>query len=308
MLRAVLAALFVLILAAPANAQRIYSWTDEDGITHYADEPPDQDTAATVLASRAEPESPLDVERGGTERRPRWFFSNAWHGPIQVEVTATERENTVFTPDLPATFVLPGDSRRELFTAEPADATKSWRVGYRTRYMPGDPSARHAQGVFYRPPFAGKKTYRIGQGFGGRFSHTDAANHHAVDIQMPRGAAVHAARAGVVMAVEKHFEDGGSDRDRYADKANYVRILHEDGTMGVYAHMDYGTIRVRPGQVLLEGDYIGEAGESGYATGPHLHFVVQINTGMKLESVPFRFRNGDGGVVRPEKGISLTAP
>lgn len=308
MLKILLATIALLCAAGPATAQRIYTWTDDDGITHFTDKPPESEQKMTVLPSRAEPEGALEMERGGTDARPRWWFTNRWHGPIQVEVTVTENTNTRFEPDLPATFVLPGDARRELFTAAPADSTQGWSVRFTTRYTPGSPRAAHDADALYRPPFASGATHRVGQAFGGSFSHTDDGNYHAVDIQMPRGSGVHAARAGVVMAVEKHFEDGGMDRGRYADKANYVRILHEDGTMGQYAHMDYGSIRVRPGQIVVEGDYLGDAGESGYATGPHLHFVVQVNSGMKLESVPFRFRDADGTVDRPAKDVSLTAP
>lgn len=310
MLKFPLSILALVLLAGPVTAQRIYTWTDDNGITHFTDKPPaaEGDDPIAVLPSRAEPGEPLEVVNRGSDRRPEWTFINRLHGPLAVRVEPTRSENAETRPSLPADFVLPGDTERELFTLRAREIGRGWSFGFRTTALPGDPAARHDPGAVYRPPFAPGKTYRIGQAFGGRFSHTGKANFHAVDFQMPRGTPVHAARAGVVMAVEKYFEDGGDDRARFAEKANYVRIVHDDGSMAVYAHLDYDSIRPSPGDVLLEGDYIGNAGESGFATGPHLHFVVQENTDMQLESVPIRFRNADGQTIEPAKNLELTAP
>jgi murein DD-endopeptidase MepM/ murein hydrolase activator NlpD len=54
-------------------------------------------------------------------------------------------------------------------------------------------------------------------------------------------------------------------------------------------------VLVRPGDVVLAGQRIGSAGATGFATGPHLHFVVQHNAGLRLKSIPFQFVGPDGG-------------
>ena len=65
----------------------------------------------------------------------------------------------------------------------------------------------------------------------------------------------------------------------------------------LYAHLDANGVFVRPGQRVRRGQRLGLSGNTGFSTGPHLHFVIQANRGMRLESLPFRMF-GPGGVLR----------
>jgi murein DD-endopeptidase MepM/ murein hydrolase activator NlpD len=73
-----------------------------------------------------------------------------------------------------------------------------------------------------------------------------------------------------------------------------VRLLHDDGAMSVYAHLKTDGVHVRVGQRVRAGQPIGLSGNTGFTTGPHLHFAVQVNRGMRLESIPFRMRSPQG--------------
>lgn len=280
-------------------------WTDEDGITHFTDRQPDTDRPVTIQHAVAEPRAPLQVINEGSNTEPRWMFINRLHGPLEIELRLRDAENVRTRPALPARFVLPGQARRSLVTIEPDAADRSWRYRFESAAVPGPPGALHDADATYLPPVASGETFTIGQAFGGGFSHTTPQSYHAVDIDMPVGTPVHAARAGVVMDQARYFHGRGDDPERHGPRANYVRVLHEDGTMAVYAHLDYEGVMVRPGQAVLEGDLIGRSGDTGFATGPHLHFVIQRNTGMRLESVPFVFELRGGEYITPRTGVTI---
>ena len=70
--------------------------------------------------------------------------------------------------------------------------------------------------------------------------------------------------------------------------------------MAVYAHLAPNSARVYPGARVRTGTWIANSGNTGFSNGPHLHFVVQINAGMSLESLPFRFRTPEGRSMVPE--------
>ena len=294
-----------LTMAGGASGQTIYIWEDEDGIQHFTDRKPVTDREVTVQRAEAEPQKLVDVVKAGTQDDPVWLFRNRIHGPVTVRVSLVEASNVVSEPRLPASFVLDGLEERELVTIGPLNEGRSWSYRFETSGVPGRLGARHEPDQPYRPPLAAGSRFRIGQAFGGEYSHNSASGFHAVDIQMPIGTPVHAARAGVVMSVARYFHRAGEDRERHGPRANYVRILHDDGSMALYAHLDYQGVHVRDGQRVERGELIGRSGNTGYSTGPHLHFAVQVNRDMELTSVPFEFEGPDGEAFEPQPGMTL---
>lgn len=138
-------------------------------------------------------------------------------------------------------------------------------------------------GPAYALPWKGGP-FRISQGAGGDFSHNSVRGRYAVDIAMPVGTPIIAARAGTVVAVRN-----GQAGRRPDPAGNYVRLRHEDGAESAYLHLARGSVQVRVGQTVKAGAPLGLSGNTGRSTGPHLHFVVQRRMGETLASIPFRF-------------------
>lgn len=225
------------------------------------------------------------VDRGDG---PEAWAENLIAGPVEVRLRA-HRGTPAACPPLPARATVPARGRVLVSRVQHADAELVLEV------VPGHPGAR-PRDVEYGWPLA-TRSLQVSQGWGGGFSHRDDENRHAVDFAVPEGTPVLAAREGVVMQVEAGFATGGLDSPDDVDRANFVRILHDDGTMAVYAHLAQGGARVRPGERVRRGQPIGSSGNSGYSGGPHLHFAVQANRGMRLVSLPFRMF-GPGGILR----------
>ncbi|MGI9246727.1 MAG: peptidoglycan DD-metalloendopeptidase family protein [Steroidobacteraceae bacterium] len=177
---------------------------------------------------------------------------------------------------------------------------------YDYAYVVGAPDASHRPATPYRAPFALARSFTVTQAPPDALTHVDPSSRDAIDIAMPVGSAVHAARAGLVINVARsHFRGGEQVGD--LDQANFVQILHEDGTYAIYGHLQLDTVRVKPGQQVARGEYIANSGNTGYSSGPHLHFAVLRNAGQRSESVPVQFAGPGGSGVAPRSGQTLTA-
>lgn len=302
--RPALAVLCLVLLAAPfvfptsLAAQQYYRIVNPDGTISYTDRRPDSLDGVKVIKVRAEeqPLARLRIDGTGVERRA--VASNLIAGPLQVELRFADAENVRATPALPLRAVLPANGESVLSSFSPSDPRASYRVELSLGAVPGDPDARHDQTVYLLPVQASR--WRISQGWNGSFSHQGEQARHAIDISVDEGTPVLAARDGVVMQVERHFEGAGLDVEKFGSRANHVRILHADGSMAVYAHLETGSVLVRPGVRVRTGQHIANSGNTGFSSGPHLHFAVQLNRGMKLASVPFSLEGPDGPVVIPD--------
>lgn len=86
--------------------------------------------------------------------------------------------------------------------------------------------------------------------------------HHGIDFAARSGTPIMATAGGTVVASTAQYEGG-------VQYGEVVMIEHADGVRSLYAHLSVRS--VEPGQVVRAGETIGQAGETGKVTGPHLH-------------------------------------
>ena len=85
--------------------------------------------------------------------------------------------------------------------------------------------------------------------------------------------------------------------------ANFVVILHSDGTTGEYYHLMQNGAIVSVGETVSQGQKIAYSGNTGHTTMPHLHFAVYRATDWgNTQSIPVRFRSIDGIIRKPRRG------
>ncbi len=109
--------------------------------------------------------------------------------------------------------------------------------------------------------------------------------HNGVDFRATVGTPIKSAKNGVVK--------GTGNTDNVCPGASYGRwvlIEHENGLTTLYAHLSI--VRAYQGQDVAEGEVIGYSGNTGYATGPHLHFSVFASQGVRIQAIKSRICAG----------------
>jgi hypothetical protein len=295
----------VLLLPTAAAAKNIYKYQDENGIWHFTDQAPEESVKFETVYMEREPEPRIHMRQDGPKENPVYVVFNDFWGPVEIEMKLVDAVNVLSEPALPARFVVPGQTEQVLVGIGALDPRRGFQYKLAMASVPGPPVAQPITDIVLLPPFAADEQYPVSQGFQGERTHTTPDSEFAIDIVMPVGTAVLAARDGTVMDVEEDFNRGGADREKYMEKANHVRILHDDGTMTLYAHLDLASVGVRPGARIRAGQQIARSGNTGFSSGPHLHFALQQNVGMKLVSLPFKFRNAEGVPAAPMEAQML---
>lgn len=185
--------------------------------------------------------------------------------------TVTPVPSVISTTDGP---VVDGDFVNIVFPTPGPVPKSAWRPPL---YPAPWAASEHDHFYFQRPIAADTINWPVADyRYGGIFFRPDVV-HTGVDIDAPDGTPVLAAADGRVVWVGYGlFSVEGNMEDPYGLA---VAIRHEFGSNGkrlytVYAHMRATNVFL--GQQLKAGDQIGEVGETGATTGPHLHFEVRL--------------------------------
>lgn len=296
--------IFILLFPWSVAGKKLYKFQDENGQWFFTDKEPMTEREVMVTQLDVKPKERVKLTKSGDENQSNYSVRNEYFGPVEVEFNLPVSENALATPALPRRFVLDNGSSGVLFQVRRSNNFKPLLFRLKYHYVVGRPLKNYSSIINYLPPIAPGSSFRISQSFGGKFSHTDQRNRYAVDILMPEGTPLYAAREGVVMSVDNDFYKNGLDK-KHLPEANSIRILHDDGSMAIYVHLQFEKAQVPPGMAVRAGQLIGYSGNTGFSSEPHLHFAIQINQGMALASVPFRFFNKNGQAEEPVSGKML---
>jgi murein DD-endopeptidase MepM/ murein hydrolase activator NlpD len=143
----------------------------------------------------------------------------------------------------------------------------------------------------YSLPFENRKKVFLIQAYESSFSHK---NERALDFKVKNGTRICAARDGVVIAMREDSDRGGLKDENLSD-GNFISILHNDGSVAHYWHLQKEGALVNNGDTVTTGQLIGLSGNTGYSAFPHLHFEVQgYDSNKNYRQLPTRFYTNKG--------------
>ncbi len=304
--------LFLLILlclllpATHAGAEKLYKFVDDNGQITFTDKEIGAGTLQSVEQVKVEkPTERFSVQNRGSRSEPVLYAVNGYFGPVEAEFSLKNIDNMTVERLTPLRTKVAAASDLRVIIMRQKNPRKGYGYAWESRCVLGDPKAKHQPKRPYLLPIPAGETFRVSQGFRGQATHAShVQSEYAIDIPMPEGTAIHAVRSGIIMDVATDFFEGGATAEMM-EQANYVRVLHDDGTMAVYAHLALETVNYPIGKQIERGQVLARSGNTGFSTGPHLHFVIQKNFGMDLRSIPFEFEGTDGVAFTPVEGMIL---
>ena len=225
--------------------------------------------------------------------------------PITYTLSVRARNYSIAGPNTITRTLEPGESQKVLLL-DGHEGGDSGFFRYDYKWTVGRKDANHDDTYLYSLPYAPQRSYRVLQGYGSRFSHT-GREEFSVDFDMRTGTAVHSARSGVVARIEESNSKGCWE-DNCGQFANFIVVLHPDGTTGEYYHLDHNGVLVNVGDAVERGQKIALSGNTGHTTMPHLHFAVYraVSWG-RTQSIAVRFQGADGIIDHPRRGARYPA-
>ncbi|WP_373070305.1 M23 family metallopeptidase [Sulfurimonas sp.] len=194
--------------------------------------------------------------------------------------------------NMPKAFVLKPNKQSELFRLYPTGNTPSYKLSY--RYIMGAFNAVHDDSYTYKLPYETGTSQMVSQGYNGESTHKGRSKY-SIDFALKKGTKVFAARGGVVVKTKEDSDKAGFSQE-FAKYGNFVTIQHEDMTFGTYYHLQKNGAMVSVGDRVESGSFIGYSGNTGYSSGPHLHFsVFSVDDDcISTKTIPVKFITSNG--------------
>lgn len=240
----------------------------------------------------------IKVVEAGNEVQFYAINKKEFHITVELELKIKEMQYKEAKKPL---YVVNPLSENYLFSLQKKNS-KKWHYRYKYWWNKGSYLARHAADTIYHLPYDSGSSYKVSQSCNGKSTHYKDYNRYAIDFSMPEGTPVLAARGGKVVDLYEYSIIGGRSKLDYRF-GNFILIEHDDKTIAAYYHLKTMGALVDIGQQVKTGEFIGYSGNTGYSSGPHLHFVVnKTETARKKRSVKTRFASVRGVVQCPKKG------
>ncbi len=222
---------------------------------------------------------------------------NDEYSPVSAQMTF-RLENLNSSKGNNKVFVVPPRTKRHIITdLTVIDRKKRIKLGYESSFNHGNHNLKEYDSNFkYYLPFGKGETFWLSQGYNGNTSHQ---NENALDFKMPIGTKIYAARDGIVIDVEESYSKSCTSSE-CAKYNNFILVYHSDGTFAEYTHIKKDGAKVKAGDQIKMGQFIGYSGDVGWATGPHLHFIVFFQRIKERITLKTKFLTGNG-----KKAIAL---
>lgn len=231
------------------------------------------------------------------------MFKNKNMYDVTVSVKP-QYENIIEEKNTPKVIVLKANSTQNYTTLHSGKGSTSYSFSY--SWIIGDKDAVHDDSYIYKLPFATGTSHIVSQGYNTIHTHKGRSKY-AVDFAMKEGTQIFAARGGIVVKTKSDSNLGGYSKE-FAKDGNYVTIAHSDGTFATYYHLKQYGVLVKVGDKVEKGYSLGYSGNTGYSSGPHLHFsVFSAISASSTHSIAIKFASAGGVVSEPKKGTLYQA-
>jgi len=234
-----LAALVFTLPSATVMAQTGYKYRDANGQWVFTDQAP-ASGAANDSFSLGPKDSTLHlaVDRNDEGESTQLIAINECLCVVTFKVAIIE-SGVAAIPDGAKYLATLEPGTRQILVRGTRAGTAKAVLNYFWMAVLGSPDAVHNPPRPYRVPFGVGSTYLISQAFPSRITHTTPDSEYAVDIALPDGTPIYAAREGTVINA-RHDSFRGAAAPVMLDQANVIEILHDDGTIGLYAPLALG--------------------------------------------------------------------
>ena len=140
----------------------------------------------------------------------------------------------------------------------------------------------------------GVSTYEVTSPFGPRILNGVKSNHSGIDLRLNLGRRIIAPVEGRVIGIRNTIKASQTStiiasKQTALYSGNYVILEHGNGLVTEYFHLVEGSVVVKVGDLVKQGQFLGEGGNTGYSLGAHLHFAIRPTgrSGAAVDPLPY---------------------